>query len=80
VVAGLPNAAESETLRCYKTFLLTVELFLIERRTSLLGKQAIFFTTNYDLFFDVAALNCQTATVANGFDRTLPAYQEAQQV
>jgi hypothetical protein len=71
LVAATPNAAETKTLDCYKTFLRTLELFLVERRTALLGKQAVLFTTNYDLFLDVAALHCDTAAVANGFDRTL---------
>jgi hypothetical protein len=71
LVANTPNTDEAKTLECYKTLLRTLELFLMERRTPLLGKQAVLFTTNYDLFFDVAALHCETAAVANGFDRTL---------
>ncbi len=71
LVAGGPTADESVTLECYSTLLRTIERILLERRSTIIGKQAILFTTNYDLFLDVAALRCESAVVNNGFDRAL---------
>lgn len=71
LVAGTPTADESATLECYSTLLRTIERILLERRSTVIGKQALLFTTNYDLFLDVAALRCESAVVNNGFDKAL---------
>lgn len=69
LLAGGDDANVSATLDAYTALLQTIELILTERRTTLLQKQATIFTTNYDVFVDVAARSCGTALLATGFDR-----------
>lgn len=68
LVRRAPNAAEAATLSSYEAFLRLVETILTERRTGVLPKQATIFTTNYDVFLDVAAGACPAVALAAGFD------------
>lgn len=48
------DATAEAVLRSYATFLRTLNRILIQRRSSLLAKQASLFTTNVDMVFEVA--------------------------
>jgi hypothetical protein len=69
VIDGTPDAACTATLDSYRNLLRTSERILAGRRTTVLPRQATIFTTNYDVFIDLAAASCEAATVANGFAR-----------
>lgn len=44
-----------------------IERVLGSRHSTILPRQATVFTTNYDVFLDVAAADCESALLANGF-------------
>jgi hypothetical protein len=71
LIHGSADAACTATFGCYKDLLRTIERILSCRRTSLLPRQATIFTTNYDIFLDLAANACEAAIVANGFARNV---------
>lgn len=68
LVRGEPNEVEVATLGSYESFLRLVEAILTERRTTVLPKQATLFTTNYDVFLDIAARSTPALTLSAGFD------------
>jgi SIR2-like protein len=68
LASGAPNENELSALGSYQTFLRVVETILTERRSTVLPKQATVFTTNYDVFLDVAVRACPAIAVAAGFD------------
>jgi hypothetical protein len=68
IASGAPNEDESAALSSYTTFLRIVETILTDRRSTVLPKQATVFTTNYDIFLDVAVRSCPAIAVAAGFD------------
>jgi len=68
LIGRAPNEQEAATLRAYETFLRLFETILAERRSTVLPKQATVFTTNYDVFLDVAAGACPGVALAAGFD------------
>lgn len=70
LVRGEPNEDEAATLASHQSFLRLVEAMLTERRTTVLPKQATVFTTNYDVFFDIAARSAPALTLSAGFDGT----------
>lgn len=51
----------------YQNLLTITERLLASRRTNLLPRQATFFTTNYDLFLEVASRACLQAAINSGF-------------
>lgn len=59
-----------DTVGNYLNFLKTVDRLLFERKNILLPRQANIFTTNYDLFFEIAASQIPSLTLNDGFDRT----------
>src|SRR5690606_23915704 len=54
----------------YTSLLRFIESVLIERRTTLLPKQANVFTTNYDLLLERASENVSVLRLNDGFVRT----------
>ena len=67
IVGPLTNPACVQTLTQYKELLRTVERVLVARHSTILPRQATVFTTNYDVFLDVAAADCESALLMNGF-------------
>jgi hypothetical protein len=70
LITGAADPPCTQTLDNYSQLLRTLETIITERRTTILPKQATLFTTNYDVFIDAAAKACETAILANGFDRS----------
>jgi hypothetical protein len=67
IVGPMANPVCLQTLAHYKTLLQTIERVLAARHSTILPRQATIFTTNYDVFLDVAATACESALLANGF-------------
>ena len=61
--------ANEETAANYIRFVALVDAILSERRTRLLPKQATLFTTNYDLFVELACSRHKGVTLNDGFSR-----------
>lgn len=69
--AGSPD--ERKCLQAYERFLNIVESVINERRTNILPKQATVFTTNYDVFLDVASRACAGLRLSSGFSHATSA-------
>jgi hypothetical protein len=69
LVRDEPSVANSQTLAQYTRFLGLLETILFERRTTLLPKHVTIFTTNYDLFFEKAAIGHPALSLNDGFNR-----------
>jgi len=67
IVGPLAISACAQTLAQYQALLRTIERVLGARHSTILPRQATVFTTNYDVFLDVAAAACESALLANGF-------------
>ncbi len=59
------------TLGYYKEFIRCLEGILVERKSSLIPRQANVFTTNYDLFLEKASESYPAINFNDGFVRTL---------
>jgi hypothetical protein len=77
-VNRVPNAAETATLGAYQTFIRAIQTILTERRTTVLPRQGTIFTTNYDIFIEMAARSCAAIALATGFDGAPPADEFAE--
>lgn len=64
------NGNIDDTLKNYQDFLGKVEKILVERKGSLIPKQANIFTTNYDLFLEKASEFYPAIVFSDGFQRT----------
>lgn len=58
-----------KSLRQYVDLLWAIEKILVQRKTTLLPKQANIFTTNYDLFIEKSSELFDTLRLNDGFDR-----------
>lgn len=67
------DANVAATLEQYRALLSSIDRILFERKTQLLPRQANLFTTNYDMFIEVAARQVPSLIVNDGFDRTVGA-------
>lgn len=64
------NDNTKTTSKNYQDFIGKVESILIERKSSLIPKQANIFTTNYDLFLEKASESYPAIVFCDGFVRT----------
>lgn len=70
MINGESDPAINTTLQNYKTFLNIISHILFRNANNILPKQANIFSTNYDLFVEVAAEEIRTGLrVADGFVR-----------
>ena len=70
LIKGQVDAEIEATLQNYKTFLNIVSNILVRNANNILPKQANIFSTNYDLFVEVAAEQTKTSLrLADGFVR-----------
>jgi hypothetical protein len=67
---GTENANIKATSKNYQDFIGKIESILIERKSSLIPKQANIFTTNYDLFLEKASESYPAIVFSDGFVRT----------
>lgn len=67
---GTESANTKLTTKNYQDFIGKVESILIERKSSLIPKQANIFTTNYDLFLEKASQFYPAIVFSDGFVRT----------
>lgn len=67
---GKENDNIKTTVKNYQDFIGKVESILIERKSSLIPKQANIFTTNYDLFLEKASEFYPAIVFSDGFVRT----------
>lgn len=67
---GSENDNTKATTKNYQDFIGKVENILIERKSSLIPKQANVFTTNYDLFLEKASDFYPAIVFSDGFVRT----------
>ncbi|MBL7716608.1 MAG: SIR2 family protein [Bdellovibrionales bacterium] len=67
---GAENDNTKATTKNYQDFIGKVESILIERKSSLIPKQANIFTTNYDLFLEKASEFYPAIIFSDGFVRT----------
>lgn len=65
-----PSANQIKTEAYYKKFLENIQELLVERKSSLIPKQANIFTTNYDLFLERASEEFPAMIFSDGFVRT----------
>lgn len=68
--ATTENDNTKATIKNYQDFIGKVESILIERKSSLIPKQANIFTTNYDLFLEKASEFYPAIVFSDGFVRT----------
>lgn len=78
VLQNATEPADEDTLKSYVALLRHIETTLGERRTNVLPKQATIFTTNYDIFLDVAMRSCGGLRLATGFDTVQTADDECE--
>lgn len=69
LISGQEDELNDRAVAHYTAFLRTLETILVERRTTLLPKQATVFTTNYDLFMEKASINTPVLRLNDGFSR-----------
>lgn len=69
LIANRPSAKDTTTILHYRDFLSAVVKILEERKTTLLPKQVNVFTTNYDIFFEVASSSRVNLRLNDGFNR-----------
>ncbi|MEZ4704704.1 MAG: SIR2 family protein [Bdellovibrionota bacterium] len=67
---GTESDKTKSTTKNYQDFIGKVESILIERKSSLIPKQANIFTTNYDLFLEKASEFYPAIIFSDGFVRT----------
>lgn len=56
----------------YQRFVRTLDGMLFARKSQLLARQAVVFTTNYDLFLETAVAATPGVVLNDGFDRSAP--------
>lgn len=64
------SANTETTIKNYQEFIGNIENLLIERKSSIIPKQANIFTTNYDLFLEKASESYPAIVFSDGFVRT----------
>ncbi|GHV32813.1 hypothetical protein AGMMS4952_23900 [Spirochaetia bacterium] len=69
-MVGFPDENFTSVLENYKQFVAVLLQILFERKSNILHKQATIFTTNYDLFFELAFEDfADSMTLFDGFKR-----------
>lgn len=70
--AGAPGADAISVRERYQRFIRILDGILFARKSQLLARQAVVFTTNYDLFVENAAAGVPGIILNDGFDRSAP--------
>lgn len=71
-LAGAPGADAIAVRERYQRFAGILDSILFARKSQLLARQAVVFTTNYDLFFEDAVTAVPGVVLNDGFDRSAP--------
>lgn len=71
-LAGAPGADAIAVRECYQRFVKILDSILFARKSQLLARQAVVFTTNYDLFLEDAVAAVPGVVLNDGFDRSAP--------
>lgn len=69
---GTPDANAGIVRDRYQRFIQILDGMLFARKSQLLARQAVIFTTNYDLFLESAVASAPGVVLNDGFDRTAP--------
>jgi hypothetical protein len=72
ILAGTPGADAIAVRECYQRFVRILDGMLFARKSQLLARQAVVFTTNYDLFLENAVAGVPGIVLNDGFDRSVP--------
>ncbi|MGX1691569.1 SIR2 family protein [Brevundimonas naejangsanensis] len=71
-LAGAPGADAVAVRERYQRFVGILDSILFARKSQLLARQAVVFTTNYDLFLEDAVTAVPGVVLNDGFDRSAP--------
>lgn len=71
-LAGAPDADAIAVRERYQRFVRILDGMLFARKSQLLARQAVVFTTNYDLFVENAVAGVPGIVLNDGFDRSAP--------
>lgn len=69
---GTPDANAATVRERYQRFIQILDGMLFARKSQLLARQAVVFTTNYDLFLESAVAAAPGVVLNDGFDRSTP--------
>jgi hypothetical protein len=73
LLTGVAGSANDEAVKAnYQRFVRTLDSTLFARKSQILARQAVIFTTNYDLFLEHAVGGLPGVVLNDGFDRTAP--------
>lgn len=72
LLAGAPGADAIAVRERYQRFVGILDSILFARKSQLLARQAVVFTTNYDLFLEDAVAAVPGVVLNDGFDRSVP--------
>lgn len=72
ILAGAPGADAIAVRERYQRFVKVLDSILFARKSQLLARQAVVFTTNYDLFLEDAVAAVPGVVLNDGFDRSAP--------
>jgi hypothetical protein len=67
-----PDANSAAVRERYQRFIQILDGMLFARKSQLLARQAVVFTTNYDLFLESAVAAAPGVVLNDGFDRSVP--------
>ncbi len=71
-LTGAPGDDAVAVRERYRRFVGILDSILLARKSQLLARQAVVFTTNYDLFFEDAVAAVPGVVLNDGFDRSAP--------
>jgi hypothetical protein len=71
-VVGVPSPNAATVRERYQRFVRILDGMLFARKSQLLARQAVVFTTNYDLFLEDAVEAVPGVVLNDGFDRSAP--------
>lgn len=69
---GTPDVNTATVRERYQRFIQILDGILFARKSQLLARQAVVFTTNYDLFLESAVAAAPGVVLNDGFDRSAP--------
>lgn len=72
LLGAAPGADAVAVRERYKRFVRILDSMLFARKSQLLARQAVVFTTNYDLFLEDAVAAIPGVVLNDGFDRSAP--------
>jgi len=72
LLSGASGADAVAVRESYQRFVRTLDGMLFARKSQLLARQAVVFTTNYDLFLEIAVAAAPGVVMNDGFNRSAP--------